>query len=355
MKKHPSPPKDISSDKSMCSEVLCNTLSKLGVPREAKWRALILYMRSIKDYDFLTDSQKSKIQNLVVDVLKKRDFSEERFHSIVMEKELIFNEPWNEKLLNAVRETTELIERFQKILFRRRNDVSELKDRTVHKIETAESIEEAIGDIKQGFQDLFRAMAEDAEQLDKISKTDGLTKLDNRRAFDERLESALQTARESDRPLSLLMMDIDHFKKFNDTYGHLIGDQALTTVAKVIQTICKDLADQDHKTTFAARYGGEEFTLLMPDTDLLEACDIAELIRRKVETYNFIIRDPDGKIINAGLKITISIGAAQFDPQWDGNVLDKLIDMADRGLYKAKELGRNRVQEYPPNTAGMYC
>ncbi len=338
-----------------CSEILCATMTKLGVPRIAKWRALILYMRSIKDYEFLTDLQKSKIQNLVVDVLKTRDFSDKQFHKIVMEKEHILNEPWNEKLLNAMRETTELIQKFQKVLLRRRNDVSELGDKTINKIETADNIENAINDIRFGFEELFRTMQEDAENLDKISKTDALTKLGNRRAFDEYIESSITSARKTDRPLSLLMMDIDLFKNFNDTYGHRIGDQALATVAKVIETTCTELIEQDHKEPFAARYGGEEFTLILPDTDLLEACDIAEVIRRKVETYNFIIRDTEGKIISTGLKITISVGAAQFNPCWEGKVMDQLVDTADKGLYKAKELGRNRVQEYPPHTAGSYC
>ena len=170
------------------------------------------------------------------------------------------------------------------------------------------------------------------EELERMAQYDGLTNLANRRAFDERLKGDWSLSQRNKKPISLLFMDIDHFKQFNDIYGHQAGDDCLVTVAETIKGQCLRPSD------FAARYGGEEFTIILPATDKGGAHVIAERIRKAVYGIDW---KHSGN--SAADRVTISIGIATMTPergQIDGSIL---IKAADGALYKAKELGRNRI------------
>jgi diguanylate cyclase len=161
------------------------------------------------------------------------------------------------------------------------------------------------------------------------SRSDSLTSLGNRKYFDQMFAAAVAHAKQSADPLSLLMCDIDHFKYFNDTYGHTIGDDILRLIATVIKNMVKD-------RDIAARYGGEEFAIVMPNARLRDAVALAEQIRTSVMGRDINIRST-GKSIG---RVTISIGAAQL--RETEAALD-LIERADAYLYKAKRAGRNKV------------
>jgi diguanylate cyclase len=161
------------------------------------------------------------------------------------------------------------------------------------------------------------------------SRSDSLTSLGNRKYFDQMFAAAVVHAKQSGDPLSLLMCDIDHFKYFNDTYGHTIGDDILRLIASVIKKLVKD-------RDIAARYGGEEFAIVMPDARLPDAIALAEQIRTSVMGRDINIRST-GKSLG---RVTISIGAAQLRDTEEA--LD-LIERADAYLYKAKRAGRNKV------------
>ncbi len=170
------------------------------------------------------------------------------------------------------------------------------------------------------------------EKLERMAQYDGLTNLANRRAFDERLKGDWSLAQRNKKPVSLLLMDIDHFKQFNDVYGHQAGDDCLVAVAETISGQCLRPSD------LAARYGGEEFTIILPATDKGGAYVIAERVRKAVYDINW---KHSGN--SAADRVTISIGLATITPetgQFDESIL---IKAADHALYKAKELGRNRV------------
>jgi diguanylate cyclase (GGDEF)-like protein len=159
------------------------------------------------------------------------------------------------------------------------------------------------------------------ELLEHMSLTDQLTEIPNRRNFDSRVEQEWRIAIRECKNISILMMDIDKFKTYNDTHGHQQGDILLQAVAKAItQTIHRG-------GDFAARWGGEEFVVLLPNTDIKGALTIAELIRANVEKST---------------KTTISIGVNTQIPT-QASSLDAFISAADNALYKAKEMGRNRV------------
>ena len=171
-------------------------------------------------------------------------------------------------------------------------------------------------------------LKEQNRQLEQISNTDALTQLANRRFLMESIEKEYQRSLREENNLSLIMADIDHFKKINDTYGHQEGDVALKTVARIIT---EQLRDYD----IAARFGGEEFAIVLPNTALGNAVQVASRIRKKVEAMSF-----QGDLRK--LKMTISLGVSS-SPQNKVEGVSDLIKLADDALYSAKKDGRNKV------------
>ena len=169
------------------------------------------------------------------------------------------------------------------------------------------------------------------KMIERLSLVDPLTDIANRRCFDEHLSNEWRRAMRLQKPLSFLMMDLDNFKDYNDTYGHPQGDTLLKTVAKIFIAVARRPGD------LAARIGGEEFGLLLPETYLENALDIAEEIRSTLEATG--IPTADGKTITYA---TISIGVASCIPMRDSNI-DDFIAQADTCLYAAKSQGRNQV------------
>ncbi len=166
--------------------------------------------------------------------------------------------------------------------------------------------------------------------LQELASIDSLSGLPNRRSFDARLETEWQRAYEHGRSIGLMMIDVDHFKLFNDSYGHLEGDRCLQLIGEVVNMTVPSKSD------FAARYGGEEFALLLPDSSLRHVLHIAEQLRTSVAELRVVHgAAPCGYI-------TISIGVACMVPK-DENVPQHLIEAADTALYEAKRRGRNLV------------
>ena len=165
-------------------------------------------------------------------------------------------------------------------------------------------------------------------RLYHLAITDGMTQLRIHRYFQQRLDEEIIRANEFKHPLSLIMSDIDHFKTFNDTYGHQEGDIVLIETAKIYRLNVREV-------DIAARYGGEEFAIILPETDINEAQAIAESLRQKVEAHEYPSKQ--GK-----LKVTVSLGVSTYPQHAQDKQL--LIEAADKALYRAKEGGRNRVE-----------
>jgi two-component system cell cycle response regulator len=177
--------------------------------------------------------------------------------------------------------------------------------------------------------DLQKELLESNRRLELLSVTDGLTKLHNHRYFQDELARKFEESQRYERPLSLAMIDIDFFKKVNDTYGHAVGDDVLKAVAKLYQSSVRS-------TDLVARYGGEEFAVMMPETDLDDAIVFAEKIRTLLEETPIDTQ--------AGpLPVTVSIGLASV-PRSRIRSAKELIVAADKALYRAKRAGRNQVQ-----------
>ncbi len=175
------------------------------------------------------------------------------------------------------------------------------------------------------------------EQLRKLSVVDGLTGIANRRNFDEELTRIWRRAQREGAPVSLVLIDIDHFKKYNDHYGHLAGDDCLRRVAQALQHAVKRPFD------LVARYGGEEFAVVLPDTGIPGAKRLAEEMRNAVEALD--IAHAASPVSG---RVTISSGAAAMAPE-AGAQPDLLIAAADACLYEAKLAGRNRVVVASPD------
>jgi diguanylate cyclase len=172
-------------------------------------------------------------------------------------------------------------------------------------------------------------LQENLQAVRNESQTDPLTTLANRKFFDQALAKAMAEAKEQNQPLALLMADIDHFKTFNDKYGHLTGDQVLRLVALSVK---QNVKGQD----VAARYGGEEFVVALPNTTLQSAITVADHVRRAVMSKELMKRSSGERLG----RVTISIGAAVLRPH---DTAQSLIERADNCLYAAKRNGRNRV------------
>lgn len=169
------------------------------------------------------------------------------------------------------------------------------------------------------------------ESLRRLSLLDGLTGIANRRHFDEKLQQEIKRSLRHETPLSLLMVDIDHFKRYNDTYGHQAGDDCLIKVARTLNESLKRSGD------LVARYGGEEFVVILPYTDEEGAMIVAEKLRSQIDSLKI------PHVVNQ--TVTISIGAATLYPTEETNP-QEMIDKADKALYQAKLAGRNRVKAY---------
>jgi len=166
-------------------------------------------------------------------------------------------------------------------------------------------------------------------ELEQINKIDPLTQIYNRGHFNTNFEFQWNASLRNKEEISLLLIDIDHFKSINDDYGHLFGDEALIVIAKTINDSIR------RRTDLVARYGGEEFVILLPQTPLKDACTLADRIRQKIQNRTFEYKDKE-------ISITASIGAGSMIPQENIDP-EKLINMADKALYQAKDQGRNRV------------
>ena len=189
--------------------------------------------------------------------------------------------------------------------------------------------------------DAFRSLQESQRQLEELnvqllhlSLRDGLTGVANRRHFNEHMEIEWRRMRREGSPLSVIMIDIDFFKLYNDSLGHIPGDECLKRVAEVLRNTLKRPAD------LLARFGGEEFVAMLPGTPAEGAAKVAEMMRVAVEEAG--IEHPGSKISRC---VTVSLGVASTVPDGSGSP-DDLIRAADQALYKAKHAGRNRIKVF---------
>ncbi len=270
-----------------------------------------------------------------------------RFLSDLRNEETVRNT--GAQVQNTIQSVSDVVQGVQKATKDYGNTLSEVNNK-MGSAKTQSEIEEAVRLAAKGTNEMMQqsnqleemlaqsnaAMEElrrDLEHVRREAMTDGLTGLANRKAFDSEFDRVFQDSAKNRSRFTLLMLDIDHFKSFNDNFGHQVGDQVLRLVARTLKDSIKG-------KDFAARYGGEEFAIILPDTDLAGAVIVGNSLRKAVASKDVINRST-GKVLG---RITMSVGVAEF---MDDKTLDDLIERADAALYTAKHNGRNQVAASP--------
>ncbi|MCU1347208.1 MAG: diguanylate cyclase [Acidobacteria bacterium] len=192
-------------------------------------------------------------------------------------------------------------------------------------------VQELLARIRAGLRivELQKALLESNRKLEEMSNTDLLTSLRNRRFFERQFATMVEHAKRYERPLSVAMVDVDHFKAINDQYGHAAGDAVLKCVSRVLSATTR-------KSDLVARLGGEEFAVVLPETALFEALQFAEKIRASIATATV-------EVERQAIRVTASIGIANI-PHSKFENAEMLLEAADLALYRAKGNGRNRVE-----------
>ena len=256
-------------------------------------------------------------------ILKKNN-NEEEEDNFRKEKEIIKNA---ENFVKNHEDSDELIfEEYQKLL----KNYKKLLKQIQYIIKISDNYQQELINTQDKLKKEIEERKKAEKKLKKISTRDQLTGLYNRREFEKIIKKEWKNAIRKFTPISIIMLDIDNFKEFNDTYGHLAGDNCLQKISKIMKNTLKRPRD------FVARYGGEEFVAILPDTNQEGACNVAESLRKNIE--NAKIPHKNSSVSDY---VTVSLGVATTN-QADLLVYEELLDEADSALYKAKEKGRNR-------------
>lgn len=329
-------------------------LRDFGIEGDSDWVAVFLFVRNLlSKLSVYTDEKKAEIQRELFGELVKKDFSDEHFEAVIAMLDMYVMQTigaleLEEALAREKRSASQLLNEMDEVIDsmhgsseRHNRRLDAFKERTVGVIESSSDRSVIVSKVRHMFKELiveFKEEAKDlhdrAKMLEQTANFDPLlTELHNRRALDAYVQETVTQQRKDSVPVSLLMIDVDHFKKVNDTYGHQAGDDVLRALARILTAH----AIQYHG--FPARYGGEELVIVIKGMDQKTAVLKAEAIRADVEQYDFRIRT-EGQLAETPLKFTVSIGVAQWQEGWDAG---KLISAADTALYEAKNSGRNLV------------
>ncbi len=337
-------------------EELNSALKRLGLRENPEWIGIILFVRNlIPRMDIISEEQKFLLQQSVVKSLEMKDFSQDNFIRIIrmiqisftekimkdlklVEEKLDSQKDFSNSLLSQIQV---LAQEFKKSMNRQSSELSDFGEKTISHIEHQEDPRTIIEYIRGTIQKIIsearneaRNWEAKARSLEGLAKYDNLLKnLYNRSFFDEYLVTSCANHLAQGRPLSLLMIDVDHFKRINDIWGHLVGDDVLRALAKLVR------AHADPKGGVSCRYGGEELCIIMENTSENEAAIMAETLRKGVENYSFVFRKDTGQL-GETISFTISVGIAQLQK---GQGSSELLGAADRAMYMAKDTGRNKV------------
>jgi diguanylate cyclase (GGDEF)-like protein len=330
------------------------SLHASDTPRQGDWMAVILFVRNLLPrLSIYSDDKKSEIQFEVCEHLMENDFSEERLETILAlldgylmqtigaleMEEALTQEKRTAGLL--IGEMDEMISSMHGANERQDTRLSTFQEETVEVIRGDNQKAHILSRVRGMFQELIEEFREEARVLNAKAEhfrmtadfDPLLTELHNRRSMESYLKNAVEEFARSGTSLSLMMIDVDHFKKVNDTYGHQAGDDVLRALAGIITTHAIKCDG------FAARYGGEELVLAVQDMDLKMAALKAEALRSDVENYDFRLRT-NGHLEDTPINFTVSVGVARLKVGWSAG---ELIGAADAALYQAKNAGRNRV------------
>jgi diguanylate cyclase (GGDEF)-like protein len=329
-------------------------LSKASVPLDKKWPLLILELRGIGEKTTLSEIQKGRMQEILIHILQEKDFTEARYGQIQREISSIVLAPHEQKLQEITREVNSLTEEVHQILGKRRQEIVSVADSMDQDLSRGANPEQILSGLRGALRDMAEKMENDTAALLSLSRRDSLTGLANRRFFDEFLAKTVTVWQKDKIPVALIYFDVDFFKKFNDAYGHLVGDQVLCTLSLQVRKVLEPLEKEKGAKVLAARFGGEEFSIILCGSVARQAVCIAEAVRRAVEKSALLLRDSNGKVVKSGLQVTVSLGVAFLWDGWQDALQANLVDAADKAMYHAKKSGRNCTVEFTPDSNPPY-
>lgn len=317
---------------------------------DSKWPSLLLCLHSHQFDEHLTEKQLADFSTLLAEILETTAFTDELLQEVFKKKKAILNATYVAELQGALEETANLLDQFKTISNKRVGDIIDLEKVALSTLTSGMNPSTMVTELRRAFKAVIQVMEEDNLKLEALSNTDHLTCLANRRFFDTFLKQAIASATESD-PVALLMIDIDDFKKINDDFGHLIGDEVLRIVSKIIRESMSECNGKVHRKHLCARFGGEEFAIIMPQSTDKQCLHLAEFIRKRIEHYPIVIRNTNGEILKKDIHITVSAGFCLMHPLWlkEKNQADKIIEAADKALLTAKNRGKNMVCQCKPH------
>lgn len=334
----------------------CDVLAQAAVPLDEKWPFVVLYLRGIKDIKCLSEIQKTQMQDILLAVLRAKDYSQTHYDEVQESILSVITLPYQEKLDQILRETSELAKDMRSLFGKHTQDISSIVQGTETSLSKGKDPAFLLSEIRDALKDVVIKMKQDTNALVDLSHKDSLTGLANRRYFDTFLDECVERWKTKQENVSLIMFDIDHFKNFNDTYGHLVGDQVLRTLAVQVQDIITPLQNSNSfSAILAARYGGEEFGVLLCGRSGKKVIQVAEQLRKSIQKTSLRLLDDDGQVLKKGLHVTISVGIADIWPKWEGAYQRNLVSCADKALYHAKNSGRNCTVRYTPEAPESYA
>lgn len=340
------------SQEPVSEQQLSRLFDDIGVPGDICWRAVfqMIFDPGAAGHTGAVQNSRHKMEQVMhqaLDIAGRAAFSKQALLDLTKACNMAFVSVCHKELSDALNDLDEFAREFKSICLTRRDNIETLERETLETVASDLGIRDKIRQVKIRFRQTIEQFQADVVKLDHMNNTDHLTGVYNRRFFDRQLALELDQALKEKTWLHLLMVDIDNFKRFNDTYGHQIGDQALKTVAKHIQTACRTESEKIGIHFFPTRYGGEEFGVILPAVEPGLAVTIAEAIRKKIHQYTFVIRTSDGTIKHKGLNLSVSVGGAALDHRGTLDAAsrqDTLIKQADAAMYAAKKAGRNQVK-----------
>lgn len=329
-------------------------LERFGVAGDADWMAVVLFARNlVAEMDLFTAEQKAALQTRVFEHMDKKPLNHSRFHRVInsIQRFLLDNSKVADlrgqlkaeregfdalygEMRRVVRDVQASSQTRQTSIQRMGADTEELIESGLGKAEVVRRLRGMITDMVAQAREEARAWEERARQLERTANFDTLlSELYSRRALDAQLGVVMERVKQSGRPLSLMFLDVDHFKTINDTYGHIVGDGVLRVLAAVVSAHAMQFGG------YAARFGGEELVVLCEGMGEAAALARAETIRRDVANCPFAPQF-DGPMPAGPVCTTVSIGVAQLMP---GQTSSDLVLAADQAMYAAKTAGRNLV------------
>ena len=323
----------------------CEMLTQATVPLDKKWPFTILWLRGISESTVLPEKEKIELQKILLNILQKKNFSESAFSETEQSIYTIITAKHTEEIQRIMKEATELAHDVHKIFGKRHADIAGMVSSVDSDLAKGVEPAVALAGLRSSLKDAMAKMADDVDSLKTLSWKDALTGLANRRSFDEFLQKVVASWEAHETPASMIMLDIDHFKDVNDTFGHRIGDQVLQALAELLTKIVQPL-DPSGENTLVARYGGEEFSIVLHGALAARAVVLAESIRKAAGKIVVVPLEVESVGSPQKVKLTVSCGVSELWKGWKNNWQARLVDSADKALYRAKSNGRNCTVQY---------